>query len=153
MDVYNNKVSGERVLAGHTYRLIKVSKKRLGYTRAFEVDTDPIKVIAYYSSLPRAIFDAIYDSDRFGSLPAAYGWFKDRVKDRKFLLEFIDICLKLGNVSTLRRVGCVLDEIGMSKESARFLKKLKKTSAFIPLDPSRPTRGRTHSKWGVVVNE
>lgn len=153
MDVYNDKVSGEKTLAGQQYRLIKVEKKRLGFTKDIQIDVDSMKVTTYYSSLPRAIFDAIYDADRFGTLPAAYQWLRDRVKDRRFLSEFVKVCLKIGNVSTLRRVGCVLDELGMSKEAAQFQRKLKQTSAFIPLDPSRPARGRTNSKWGVVVNE
>jgi len=148
-DVYNDKLSGEKKLADQSFRFIKVDNRRLGYTNDFRIED----VTARFSSLPRAVFDAIYDYERFGSLPAAYRWLKERVKDRKFMSEFLEICLKLANVSTLRRVGLTLEEAGCSKEIvSRILKRLKKTSGFIPLDPSRPLRGRTNSKWGIIIN-
>jgi predicted transcriptional regulator of viral defense system len=150
MDVYNDKLSGEKTIGGQNFRFIKVAQSRLGYTKDFPVED----VTAHFSSLPRAVFDAIYDYERFGSLPMAYEWLKERVKDRKFMTEFLEICLKLANVSTLRRVGYTLEEAGCAREDvSQLLKRLKKTSSFIQLDPRRPKRGRTNSKWGIVIND
>ena len=149
-DIYNDKLSAEKKLADQNFRFIKVDSRRLGYTKDFRVEDVTVR----YSSLPRAVFDAIYDYERFGSLPIAYQWLKSRAKNKKFMSEFIEITLKLANVSTLRRVGYTLEEAHYSPESvARILKRLQKTSGFIPLDPSRPMRGRTNTKWGIITND
>ncbi len=149
-DVYNDKLSGEKKLADQNFRFIKIDYKRLGYTKSFRIDNSCIPL----SSIPRAVFDGIYDYDRFGSLPMAYQWLKERIKNKKFMNEFLEICFKLGNVSTLRRVGYTLEVLGYSKKIvSKILNQLNTTSGFIPLNPFQPNRGHTNPKWSIIINE
>ncbi len=158
IDVYNDKIWGEKNLAGQEFRFIKTDRSRLGYTRNVKTDDQGVlggrEVQAPYSNLPRAIFDAVYDYERFGTLPNAYQWIRVRLGEKEKMAEFVEICLKLGNVSTLRRIGFFLDQVNFSSVVvARFKRKLKKTTSYIPLDPTRPNRGKTYRDWGIIDNE
>ncbi|MBI3534675.1 MAG: hypothetical protein HY072_04225 [Deltaproteobacteria bacterium] len=157
IDIYNDRVSGEKKLAGQNFRFIKTNKKRLGYTKDLNVEPNSIeimKISVRFGSLARVVFDAIYDYDKFGSLPIAFEWLEEKAIDRKFLNEFIEICLKLGNVSTMRRVGFILEQMGCSAVfTSKMSHRLKATSAFIPLNPIRPARGKINKKWGLIVNQ
>lgn len=158
IDVYNDKIWGEKNLAGLEFRFIKTDRSRLGYTRNITTDDQGVlggrEVLAPYSDLSRALFDAVYDYERFGTLPNAYQWIKVRLGEKKVITEFVEICLKLGNISVLRRVGCLLERMKYSSRViAQFKQKLKKTTSYIPLDPTRPNRGKTYKDWGVIDNE
>ena len=157
IDVYNDKIWGEKNLAGQEFRFIKTDPSRLGYTEIIKTDDQGVlggrEVLTPYSNLSRVIFDAVYDYERFGTLPSAYQWIGVRLGEKKVMTEFVEICLKLGNISTLRRVGWFLEQIKFSsKVVAQFKRKLKKTTSYIPLDPSRPNRGKTYKDWGIIDN-
>lgn len=159
IDVYNDKLSGDKKLAGLSFRFFKVDCKRLGFTQNINIKTGNItdnKTVVVFSSLPRTVFDAIYDYDRFGTLPIAYQWLTSRIQDKSFMKEFKTICLKLGNVGTFRRIGYILDKAKYKGRLVSDLKsQLKSTSSVIPLDPNRPCRskGKISRKWGIADNE
>ncbi len=118
--VYNDKISGEKNIAGYQIQFIKISKKRLGFIIKYEVNEPGFKGVAIYSSLPRLIFDAIYDYNRFNTIPKAYNWLKTYSKNNTFLKEFVKITLTLGNIGTKKRIGYLLEEYGC--KSSYYLK-------------------------------
>lgn len=154
IDVYNDKLSAVRNILGQEYRFMKVNKQRLGNTIDFEIKEREGSYSISMSSEARTIFDAIYDYERFGVLEDAFDWLKMRIKNPKFMKEFVEILLPFGNVAVKRRVGYILDSL---KVDAKWIKKiqttLKPTKGVIPLVPSKGRKGRVDLKWGVIIYE
>jgi len=68
-------------------------------------------------------------------------------------MEIIRVALRYANVSTLRRLGKLLEGEGVAEPLLRKLAaKLTPSSALIPWVPSWPKRGTVDRRWGVVVN-
>jgi predicted transcriptional regulator of viral defense system len=153
LDIYNDKISGIKKIAGQNYRFIKVRADRLGFTQEYRVKEREGELEIKFSSLPRAIFDAIYDCEKFGTQTKAFDWLRARVNDKKFMDEFMKILLRLGNIATKKRVGYVLDEAKCSKAFlTNLLKSIPEKRSNMPLDPTKKARGKINTKWGLILN-
>lgn len=152
--IYNTSLSGRRKLGGLSFLFIKVARSRLGGDEIFESPTSDERTIRTpMSSLPRVVIDAIYDYSRFNTLPRAYDWINDRKKDPTFIKSLIDMSIKYGNVSTRRRLGCLLELMKVEPTLIRPLERsVEKSRAFIPLIPVRRPSGNVNKKWGILVN-
>lgn len=150
--VYNNRLSGERKIGSVALTLIKVADKRLGGTEKFKTLDGEIFV---YSSRSRTLVDAVYDWSRFNSLPRAYGWIRSELATKRVDPEaLVKMASAFGNANTIRRVGALLDRVGVEERLLRKLeRRLKPTTAFIPWIPKKPKRGKVNRRWGVVLNE
>ncbi len=149
--VYNNRISGERNIGSVALSLIKVSDERLGGT---EVETaDGQNVV--YSSRTRALVDAVYDWSRFNSLPRAYAWIEMELKQKRVVAaELVKDILNFGDTGTIRRMGALLERIGVDKGLLHKLRRaLEPTTSLIPWIPSQAKRGTVNRRWGVVINE
>jgi len=150
--VYNDKVSGRRRFGQLPVTLIKVSRERLGHAAVVKIEQDRVER-RRIGTMPRVIFDAVYDYKRFGTLPLAYDWICQRQHDQKFMSGLISCCNKYGNIATARRVGSILDALEVDDKFLHPLTRmLAKSSAYIPLDPYRPAKGSRDQRWGVVDN-
>jgi predicted transcriptional regulator of viral defense system len=149
---YNNRISGERDTGAVRLTLIKVADERLGATETVKT---PDGLEVPYSSKMRSLMDAVYDWSRFNSLPQAYEWVASEIaKSDKVASELTDVCLRFANQGTLRRIGFLLERLGVQETLLRKLAKAVRASAsIIPWIPSRPKRGMTSKRWGVVVND
>jgi predicted transcriptional regulator of viral defense system len=107
-----------------------------------------------YSSKARTLMDAVYDWSRFNSLPRGYEWIKEEVKDEpKLASELIEVTTKYGNIATIRRIGYLLDTLGVNpKIMNRFRRQLGTSSSLIPWTPGRSAKGTINRKWGITVN-
>lgn len=148
---YNDKLSGNPTVGGVELALIKVASSRLGDTE--EVQTQ-VGHKAIYSSRVRTLVDAVYDWSRFNSLPRGFSWIRtDLTKRKSDAGQLVAVTLKYGDRGTIRRVGALLDRIGVEE---RLLRKLEKaaprTSGLIPWVPTLPKRGKVNQRWGVVIN-
>jgi predicted transcriptional regulator of viral defense system len=148
---YNNRISGERTIGAVRLTLIKVADERLGATE--EVATRDGQT-AVYASRARALVDAVYDWARFNSLPRGYRWIRGELeKKRVNAPELVDMTLRYGDVGTVRRVGLLLERLGVDGRLLRKLeKKLPESTGLIPWIPTLPKRGSINRRWGVVVN-
>lgn len=148
--VYNTKLSGRKTIGGISYQLIKVARARLGDAEFLTI-TDSVKIP--FASPGRALLDAIYDWSRFGTIPKAFEWVKDRSQDHELIASLIKAAVRFGNVGTIRRVGYILAASGVEENKLRPLRKrLKKTKSYPPLIPSSPKRGHIDQAWGLVIN-
>ncbi len=150
--IYNDKLSGQRTIGSVELSLIKVAKNRLGGTVKEQTAAgEPLK----YSSRPRTLVDAVYDYSRFNSLPQAYDWIRaDLLEDRVAVEEVVDMAVDYGNIGTNRRIGFLLEKIGVEqKQLQRLENEISDSSSFIPFVPNRPKRGRTSKRWKVADNE
>jgi len=150
--IYNDAISGERLVGTIPLKLVKVARDRLG-----DVDTVrmPSGETLVYSSRARTLVDAVYDWSRFESLPEAYDWIRDELKAGRVTTdEVARAAVRFGNIGTIRRIAAILDRLGGSKESlSRLEREVKATAAKIPLLPTRPARGPVSKRWGVVLND
>jgi len=149
--LYNNRISGKRSIGSLAFQFIKVADERLGAINAVRTRED-IEMI--YSSRARTLMDAVYDWYRFNSLPRGYEWIKEEVKNEpKFASEFIDVTAKYGNVATIRRIGYLLDTLGLNpKMMNRLRRQLSTSSSLIPWIPGRSAQGTINRKWGIIIN-
>jgi predicted transcriptional regulator of viral defense system len=149
--LYNNRISGKRLIGSLAFQFIKVADERLGAINAVRTRED-IEMI--YSSRARTLMDAVYDWHRFNSLPRGYEWIKEEVKNEpKFTSEFIDVTATYGNVATIRRIGYLLDTLGLNpKIMNRLRRQLSTSSSLIPWIPGRSAQGTINRKWGIIIN-
>jgi len=149
--IYNDKISARRVIAGIAFILIKVAKHRLGGAIDLELpDGTQVKI----SGLARTLMDAVYDWDRFNTLPRAYNWIRSQKNNSTVINELAKLTIQYGNSGTMRRIGWILETCQASPHILRKLKaELTKTRSLIPLVPTLPDRGDINRDWGVIVNE
>lgn len=149
---YNSRISGDRTIGAVALTLIKVADGRLG-------DTEEIKtaegLTAVYASRVRTLVDAVYDWSRFNSLPRAYKWIRNELRQKRVDVgELVTVTLRYGNTGTIRRMGALLEREGVSDLLLKRLEQaLNRTRSMIPWIPNRPKRGKFNRRWGVVINE
>ena len=149
--LYNNRISGKRSIGSLPFQFIKVADERLGAINAVRTRED---MEMFYSSKARTLMDAVYDWSRFNSLPKGYEWIKEEIKNEpKLTSELTTVTEKYGNIATVRRIGCLLDMLGVNPRTInRFQRKLSTSSSLIPLIPGRSAKGTINRKWGIIVN-
>ena len=152
LDVYNTAISGDRTIGIVALTLIKVDPSRIGDTEVVET-SDGIEAV--YSSRARSLVDAVYDWSRFGSLPRAYEWIRTELsQDSKMAGRLIAAAIAYGNMSTVRRLGKLMEVDGVSQRQLRKLEvQLTPTTALIPWCPTRAKKGTVDRRWGVVFND
>lgn len=152
LTVYNNQISGDRQIGAVALTFIEVADERLG---GVEVVRTPDGIDVVYASKPRALVDAVYDWSRFDSLPRAFEWIRREVeKDDAFAAELIRMTIQFGNQGTVRRIGALLERMGVQEHLLRRLdRETHPSSSFVPWIPNREKRGKTNKRWGVVIND
>jgi len=149
---YNNRLSRERMIGSVALSLIKVADNRLG---SIEKVKTAEGLTAVYSSRTRTLVDAVYDWSRFNSLPRAYEWIWQELQTQRVDPgDLINDTLRYGDIGTMRRMGELLEREGI-KESllVKLEKAISPSTSFIPWIPSKPKRGTSNRRWGVVIND
>jgi len=149
--LYNNRISGKRLVGNLSFQFIKVADERLGSINAVRTSEDE-EII--YSSKARTLMDAVYDWSRFNSLPQGYDWIKGAIENESELAsELVDVTAKYGNMATIRRIGYLLDTLVQNpKIMNRLQRQLSTSSSLIPWIPGRSAKGAINRKWGIIVN-
>ena len=149
---YNNRLFGDFTIGAIAMTLIKVADVRLGDTTDV-VFYDGEKEI--FASRARTLVDAVYDWSRFNSLPRAYEWIRNDLREKRVdAEELVTITLHFGNTGTIRRMGALLEREGVAELLLRRLEEpLNQTRSMIPWIPNLPKRGKIDRRWGVVLNE
>lgn len=146
--VYNTRLSGRSRIGGMEFRWIKVAEFRLGHLHA---ETLPERQIG---SLPRVMFDALYDSAKFGRLSVAYGWIRERVSNPSFVEQLADCAVEHGDAAACRRLGTVLELLAVAEKTLKRLRKtLPPLRTHIALVPGHSRAGKLMQDWGVILNE
>jgi predicted transcriptional regulator of viral defense system len=150
--VYNNKLSKRTAIGGLRFDFIKVSPTRLGGSLILKLPDGGQVMIG---TLARTLMDAVYDWDRYNTLPRALAWIERKRDDIGTIKELISLTLKCANIGTTRRIGFML---ARCKVAPRLLSKLRNKVAvagksLVPLVPTRPARGIINREWGIIDNE
>lgn len=148
---YNNRVSEQRTVGAVVLNLIKVADERLG---DIEKERTPEGDTLVYASRVRTLLDAVYDWSRFNSLPRGYVWIRDELDaGRVTAVDLVRVTLRYGNISTIRRMGALLEREGVSDQLLRKLKRaFDRPTSVIPWIPTRPRAGTINPRWGVLLN-
>jgi predicted transcriptional regulator of viral defense system len=149
---YNNRLSRERTIGSVALSLIKVAENRLGSVEKVKTAEG---LRAVYSSRTRTLVDAVYDWSRFNSLPRGFEWIRQQLQTQQVdPADLINNTLRYGDIGTMRRVGALLEREGI-KESllVKLEKALSPSTSLIPWIPSKPKRGTSNRRWGVVLND
>ena len=152
--VYNNKISKKMYILQYHLDFTKVVSNRLGAVKKTKSYIGDGKFVwAKHSSPEQAILDAVYDYKKFGSLPKAYSWVADSLRDKKInSKKLIDITIKYGNTISQKRRGWILDKLKVPKRNINLLqKKVSKAKFLTPLDPKN-RKGPINRKWSVIEN-
>jgi len=149
--VYNNRISGSRMIGNLAFQFTRVADARLGGTNAVRT-REGGEII--YSSKARTLVDAVYDWSRFNSLPRGYEWIQDEITQEPNLVsELVEVTAQHGNQATVRRIGYLLDVLAQpSRIIKRLQRQLSDSKALIPWIPGKPVKGAVNRKWGVIVN-
>ena len=149
--VYNNRICGERSIGNIEFIFIKTSDNRLGGLNKFKTSDGSI---AIFASRSRALIDAVYDWSRYNTLPRAYKWIEaDVKKDPRFADELILMTIKFGNKGTVRRIGYLLETLGVEASVLGKMKGKKgSTKSLIAWMPDRPSKGSINKYWGLIIN-
>lgn len=101
------------------------------------------------------MLDAVYDWSRFNTLPRGYDWIRTELAGESSMArQLVTVTLRYGNQGTIRRIGHLLESEAVAESSLRKLEKaLRPSTALIPWIPTRPKRGKTDRRWGVVHND
>jgi predicted transcriptional regulator of viral defense system len=148
---YNNRISGERTIGAVELTLIKVADERLGDVEKVETADG---LTAFYASRVRTLVDAVYDWSRFNSLPRAFEWIRGDIASKRVgETELVAAIIRYGDKGTIRRMGALLDSMGIGDGLLKKLEDaLEPSKSFIPWVPAMPKRGRISRRWGVVLN-
>jgi predicted transcriptional regulator of viral defense system len=149
---YNTRIFGDRTIGAVALTLIKVADRRLGATERVKGAGGGV---AFYSSRARTLVDAVYDWSRFATLPRAFDWIRGELKARRVDADDLArLTLRYGDIGTIRRIGALLDRLGVTAPiQARLERALKPSTSLIPWIPTRPKRGRVDRRWGIVWND
>ncbi len=146
--VFNNKLSGKMEIGGNSFIFMKLPLDKIGNINLFPM-TGEINIP--FSSKARTIFDAIYFSNKFGTLPIAYTWIAKIAKSKEDINELIECCNLYGNKQTIARIGFFLEKINIDTSLIKF-EKQKETDTLFPLIPGTRS-GKINRHWGVIENE
>lgn len=145
--VLNSTVQKERVISGITFKLLKVSPRRLYGTEKISIRNGQVIV----SDRERTLVDLIYFPDAVGGLKPAFEILKDQL-GKINLKKFIQYAVRFPSVSTRKRIGYALEKAGVSQSKLRpLLESVKKTS-FITLFGSKSRKGSINNQWNVIID-
>lgn len=147
---YNNRISGDRTIGAVALSLIKVADDRLGATTEW---TDREGQVAVYSSRVRTLLDAVHDWSRFNSLPRGYDWIRGELESGRVCAEeFVEVTRRFGNLTSIRRIGVLLEQRGVSDRLLGKLERaLRPSTRTIPWIPNQPAGGTVNRRWNVIV--
>ena len=84
--VYNNKISKKMYILQYHLDFIKVVSSRLGTVKKIKSYANDGKFVwVRYSSPEQAILDTVYDYKKFGTLPKAYDWIANSLRNKKLI--------------------------------------------------------------------
>jgi predicted transcriptional regulator of viral defense system len=149
--VYNDKIYGDRNIAGSSFVFMRTSAKRI---KAVVTIKKSNGIEVPYTSQTRLLIDCIYDWNRFNTIPRVYSWIKDEIeKDPAITENLVNDAIRYGNKSVQRRLGYLIDTLDVNDKYINKLeKKITGTKSIIPWIPNTDLKGKLDSKWGIIIN-
>ena len=146
--VLNTSKRMERVICGISYKFIRIPENRMYGLETIKVkDTDVI-----VSSKERTLIDLLYFNKPVGGIGSAVGIFSQVVKEQKCgIKKVVEYAARFSNITTRKRIGIILEKLGISDATLRPLAQSVKETAISSLTGTR--KGKLIKKWKVIVND
>lgn len=146
--VLNTSKRMERIICGISYKFIRIPENRMyGFETIKVKDTDVI-----ISSKERTLIDLLYFNKPVGGIGSAVGIFSQVVKEQKCdIKKVVEYSARFPNITTRKRIGIILEKLGISDTALRPLVQSVKETAISSLTGTR--KGKLIKKWKVIVND
>ncbi len=146
--VINTSLCRERDITGITYKFVKVSEDRLYGLECIKIEDADVMI----SSRERTLVDLIYFNKPVGgSIPATQIFKRIAGKKECNMNKLIEYAAKFPNVTTRKRIGLILESMGVKKPILRPLIKSVEKTAVSSLNSSR--RGVINKTWRIISSD
>ncbi len=143
--VLNTSISKKSIIAGLSYKFIKVSSNRIYGIKKINIRGREINI----SSKERTLVDLIYYNKPAGGIYAAGAIFERIVREEKCDIEkLIRYSCKFPVIKTRKYIGICLERAGISEILLKPLLKSVRNTSLISFSNSR--KGKINKKWGVI---
>ncbi len=145
--VINTSLCQERDISGITYKFVKVSEDRLYGLDRIKIEGTEVLI----SSKERTLVDLIYFNKPVGGIVPATQIFKRIAGGKECnVKKLVEYAAKFPNVTTRKRIGLILENMGVKKPVLRSLIKSVEKTAISSLNGSR--KGPINKTWRVISN-
>jgi predicted transcriptional regulator of viral defense system len=146
--VLNTSLFRERIICGVSFRFLKVSEDRMYGIEAIRVGDTDVMV----SSQERTLVDLIYFNKPVGGIVKAVEIFKKIIRQKSCKIEkLVEYASLFPNVTVRKRIGVVLESLGLEQTVLRPLIKSVEKTAVSSLTGSR--KGTLNKTWKVIIND
>ena len=145
--VLNTSISAQKLICGLSYKFIKIGKNRM-----YGIETIKVKDIdVSICTKERTLVDLIYFNKPVGGASVAVDILREIVKNHKCdIKKLIEYAALFPNITTRKRIGVILEELGVPDNDLKPLAKSVQKTAVSSLGKSR--KGTLNKKWRVIVN-
>lgn len=138
-----------RAIQGTPYHLTVRSETRLFGTTVIPRDQVSVRV----SDPTRTIVDLLDDPSLGGGMGAVAAIVREYLsggsRDDSLLIDYGD---RLGNRAVFKRLGFVLEDLGIEAPELLNSSLERRSAGLVALDPSEQTKGRIVRRWGIRAN-
>lgn len=149
--LFNDKINAKKIIGTQIFNLIKVKTEELSECIAISLKNVEDKI--YIATLAKTLLDSVQYWKQLGTLPDAYVWIKQNIKDKALIGELVRLASEYSNIITIRRIGYCLETLNVNQSILKPLrKKLTASQGWVALDPNRPNKGKTNKEWRIIDN-
>ena len=146
--VLNTSVRMKRLICGLSYKFIKIGKNRMYGLATIKVKGTDVNI----STKERTLIDLLYFNKPVGGIVSASNIFREIVKNNNCDVgKLIKNAACFPNITTRKRIGVILESLGISDNDLRPLIKSVQKTAISSLGATR--KGALNRKWRVIVND
>jgi predicted transcriptional regulator of viral defense system len=146
--VLNTSMRMERLICGLSYKFIKIPEKHMYGLKTIKVKNMDVKI----STKERTLIDLLYFNKPVGGITGATDILREIVKNNKCdTKKLIEYAARFPNITTRKRIGLILEGLGISDNNLKPLINSVRKTAISSLNGSR--KGTLNKKWRVIVND
>ena len=145
--VLNTSFNKKKIICGISFKFLKISENRMYGIKTIEVKGRDVMI----SDKERTLIDLLYFNKPVGGISVASEIFKRIVQEKQCnIKKLIGYASKFPNVTIRKRIGVLLELLGINEPDLNLLAKSIKGTAISSLGKTR--KGRLSKKWRVIIN-
>lgn len=146
--VLNLRISRERIIAGLSFKFVKITSDRMYGQETINIKGRDTIV----SSKERTLVDLIDYNKPVGGIDSASDILKRFVKEKKCdIKKLIDYTIRFPKIKTRKRIGFILESAGVRDALLKSLERSVKKTSLISFTNNR--KGKINEKWRAIIND
>lgn len=129
------------------FKFIQLNKNKFfGYEKR-EIDKKEV----YFADLEKTLIDCLdkqYCGGSIVDVVKGLFWARKEIKINKL----VDYSLKMDNKTLIKRLGYLLELLGIKFNQKNLLRQFKNDKKFVPLSTAHPNKGKLNKKWKIIIN-